>query len=126
MELNAKIKDFNNELFNKQETLYQKMLGDDWSIPGSKSPYPSFHTYGIRSFKIKKAGKMVGRSKHRWSCWRETAAVLAKSDGMTEEEKKEAVRKAAVDALHLSDVKRGEMTKACDKYFMCMFDPLFM
>jgi hypothetical protein len=99
--LNASIKDYNNEIFTKQESLYQNMLGDDWCVPGSKSPYPSFHTYGIRSFRIKKAGKMVNRSKHRWSCWRETAAVLAKSEGMTEEEKKEAVHKAAVDGLHL-------------------------
>ena len=74
--LNDMIKEFNNETFRNQEMLYEKMLGDDWSITGDKYCAPAFHTFGIRKITIRRAREKVGTSDHRWSWSRETEKVL--------------------------------------------------
>ena len=123
--LNRQIKLFNNEVFKTQEELYERMLGDNWSVIGLKSHAPAFHTFGIRKRTFKRAGEKVGTSDHRWLWWRETGKALRMSENLPEEEKKVALDRAKMDALHLTDKHRGKMAKACDNYFTNMFEPLF-
>ena len=81
-ELSYAITKFNNEIHAKQSDVYTKMLGDatawngadwpEWNVPGYKSLAPAFHSFGLRKRTVRKAGKKIGITDHRWSWWRET------------------------------------------------------
>ena len=123
--INKRILEFNNAVFHKQCEHYDKMLEDKGNVIRNKSHAPAFHTFGLRKAYRRRGGKRVGVTDHRWSWWRETAAVLDKSGEMEENELKETLNRAKLDALHLADKHRGTMAKSCDNYFTHLYDPLF-
>ena len=98
-ELNWKIAAYNQEMFDRQIKLYERL--------GGGKTYkvclaPKFHTYGIRTSSFtNKRGKNVTVSTHRWEWWRSTEPRSR--------------------MLHLDDLRRNSMGSAVNNYFLHQF-----
>ena len=126
-ELNYAIINFNNEVHENQLELYKRMLRDatEWNVPGYKSLAPAFHTFGLRKRTVRKAGKKIGVTDHRWSWWRETEAEARKAKEEGGQVSSGVSAEAKMKALHLADKHRGKMAQAVDNYYSHIFKPMF-